>query len=260
MTAEAELLAGIARRAGQMLLDYYGRVTARSKPDESLVSDADQVTERYIREALRAAFPGDRVLGEEYGDSGSDGNGRQWFIDPLDGTTNFLHRIPFWCTAIGLLEGGVARLGVIYQPLLDELYLGGTGLGAWRNADRLGLTPNPEPFTRNDPVALPSLVTGPKLRFGAPYRARMLGSAQLHFALLAAGGLRAGLWRECYGWDLVAGIAICQAAGALVTMCAGEEPELDLLSDGRLQPWAVCASDPGTHPRLLAAVEALAGV
>lgn len=254
--SELKEIEEIARRAGRILTDRYRAVSAERKRDQSFVTDADRESEALIREALTARFPEDRVVGEEGGASGPCNAARVWHVDPLDGTTNYVQRIPLWCVAIGLCEQGEARLGVIYHPLLDEMYAGLVDVGAWRNGERLQLRPLEGPFVRNDPVVLPSLRSAQRLDFRASVRERMLGSAQYHFAMVACGAARAGIWTDCFSWDLMAGVALCRAAGGVVTTTAGELPDLRELSDGRLQPWPLCATDPGTHRRLLAVFEA----
>lgn len=240
----------IAERAGQLLLRHYRSVTAERKGDQSLVTVADREAERLIREELGRAFPGQPLLGEEYGRTGP-ADDQAWFIDPLDGTTNFVHQIPFWCVAIGWLEEGRAALGVIHNPLLGETWAGAEGVGAWRNGEPLVPWPGRERFSPTDPVVVPTELLGRRLEFGAAVRVRSLGSAQLHFALVAGGSVRAGLWYRDYGWDLIAGIAIGRAAGVIVSTCDGQEPDLSALLDGRPQPWTLCAAPAGTHALLL---------
>ncbi len=108
-----------------------------TKADATHVTEDDLATERAIRELLEAERPGDGIFGEEYGVSG-DGR-RQWIIDPIDGTANYLKGIPMWTTLIALAIDGVPRVGVASQPAIGRRWWAATGLGAWTN------TPSGEP-------------------------------------------------------------------------------------------------------------------
>ncbi|NUQ01413.1 MAG: hypothetical protein HUU35_16340 [Armatimonadetes bacterium] len=253
MRDRLEAVVEIARQAGEVLLRHYRKVAGERKGDQSLVTIADRESERLIRSALERRFPGETIIGEEFGRTGLSDE-RVWFIDPLDGTTNFVHRIPFWCVAIGLLEQGRPVLGVIHQPLLRETFHGAEGVGAWREDETLQPWPGREPFSSTDPIFLPPELAGRRLSFGAAVRVRSLGSAQLHLALVAAGSARAGIWLGDYGWDLVAGAAICRAAGARVARLDGSEADLAVLAGGAPQPWPIVAAAPGTLPLFLDAM------
>jgi len=100
-----------------------------TKPDRTPVTDADQAVERTIRSGIRAARPEDSILGEEYGTNGS--GARQWIIDPIDGTANFLRGVPIWGTLVALAIDGVPVVGVVSAPALGKRWWGATGLGAW---------------------------------------------------------------------------------------------------------------------------------
>jgi len=103
----------------------------RTKADATHVTEADLATERAIREILGAERPGDGILGEEFGAEGS--TQRQWIIDPIDGTANYLKGIPMWATLIALAIDGVPRVGVVSQPAIGRRWWAATGLGAWTN-------------------------------------------------------------------------------------------------------------------------------
>ena len=103
----------------------------QAKPDATFVTDADIATEKAIRAVLATERPGDAVLGEEFGTTGD--SHRQWIIDPIDGTHNYLRGIPMWTTLIALAIDGVPRVGVVSQPAISRRWWGATGLGAWTN-------------------------------------------------------------------------------------------------------------------------------
>lgn len=104
----------------------------QAKPDATFVTDADIATEEAIRAVLAAERPDDAVLGEEFGTTGA--SRRQWIIDPIDGTHNYLKGIPMWTTLIALAIHGVPRVGVVSQPAIARRWWAATGLGAWTNA------------------------------------------------------------------------------------------------------------------------------
>ena len=240
----------IATQAGEIVKKYWRRVEAESKADQTVVTIADRESERFIRGALKRAFPNDTIVGEEFGISASDGSDRTWFIDPIDGTNNYVNGLPLWCVAIGLLEGGEAKLGVIYHPLVKDCYHGEVGVGAWLNDTPLTPWAGQGPFRSTDPVMVATELLNVGYEFGAEVRVRALGSAQLQFAYVASGAARCGFWHHDYGWDLVAGIALCRAAGVEVQTYDGAEPDLSLLRDGREQPWPLCAAPAATMPLL----------
>jgi histidinol-phosphatase len=105
----------------------------RTKADATYVTEADLATERAIRGILAAERPGDGVFGEEFGAEGS--TERQWIIDPIDGTANYLKGIPMWATLIALAVDGVPRVGVVSQPAIGRRWWGAAGLGAWTGTD-----------------------------------------------------------------------------------------------------------------------------
>ena len=101
----------------------------RVKPDATYVTEADLATERAIRDVLEAERPDDGIFGEEFGSSGNAA--REWIIDPIDGTANYLKGIPMWATLVALAIDGVPRVGVVSQPAIGRRWWGATGLGAW---------------------------------------------------------------------------------------------------------------------------------
>ena len=125
-----------ARAAGRIALDYYhGRFDVTMKPDQTPVTQADQDAERAIVEILGKAFPDVGFLGEEFGAKGPQD--RRWIIDPIDGTRNFVRRIPVWATLIGLEEAGEVTAGVVYNPVTDEMHAARRGGGAFLNGARI---------------------------------------------------------------------------------------------------------------------------
>ncbi|TDN92583.1 inositol monophosphatase family protein [Microbacterium sp. BK668] len=108
----------------------------RVKADSSHVTEADLATERIMRDLIEAERPGDGIFGEEFGSAGS--TSRQWILDPIDGTANYLKGIPMWSTLIALSVDGVPRVGVVSQPSIGRRWWAATGLGAWTNTPEGG--------------------------------------------------------------------------------------------------------------------------
>jgi len=134
LAADLALALDLADRADAISIDRFRAVDLRvtTKPDRTPVTDADQAVERSIRDGLTAARPDDGILGEEYGTAVGVGAGahRQWIIDPIDGTANFLRGVPIWGTLIALAVDAVPVLGVVSAPALGQRWWGAHGLGA----------------------------------------------------------------------------------------------------------------------------------
>jgi histidinol-phosphatase len=125
-----------ARAAGEVALKYYrSGFEVTIKPDRTPVTQADREAERVIVEILGRAFPEYGFLGEEFGAQG--GHDRRFIVDPIDGTKNFIRRIPVWATLIGVEEQGQVVVGVIHNPVTGELYTAHRGGGAFRNGERI---------------------------------------------------------------------------------------------------------------------------
>ena len=142
----AHVAEGIARQAGALLREFYAKgVETEYKGDVDLVTEADRASEALIRERLTAAFPGHGIYGEE-GTRDQMESEFRWYVDPLDGTTNFAHGFPAFCVVLGLerraeglgaAEDGEMAAGVIYDPLRDEMFVAERGKGAWLNGRQI---------------------------------------------------------------------------------------------------------------------------
>ncbi len=125
-----------AKAAGEVAMRYYrGGFEVTIKPDQTPVTQADREAEQAIRRVLGRAFPNDGFLGEEFGEEGS--RERRWIIDPIDGTKNFIRRIPIWAVLIGLEVAGEVTAGVVFNPASGELLWARRGDGAWAGDERL---------------------------------------------------------------------------------------------------------------------------
>ena len=221
-----------ARQAGKLLLRYYGQVDAKSvseKGRNDFVSEVDRAAEAAILEVIRKAYPHHAILAEESGETA--GNEFQWIIDPLDGTTNYLHGFPQFSVSIGLRHRGQLESAVVYDPMREEMYTADRGGGAFLNDRRIRVT------QRKD-------LHGALLGTGIPFRdqrhldvylammkalirdtagIRRPGSAALDFAYLAAGRID-GFWELGLSpWDFAAGVLLVREAGGCVTDLGGGE-------------------------------------
>lgn len=138
---ELEFACRIAAEAGQNACRIRaGGISDEAKPDASPVTIADRDNERLIREAIEREFPDDGILGEE-GSSKSGTSGRRWIIDPIDGTRDFVRGNRFWCVLVAIEEHGQPQAGVAHFPLLGETYSAARGSGAYRNGERIHVSP-----------------------------------------------------------------------------------------------------------------------
>ena len=131
VAADLELAAALADRADQITLDRFGALDLRidTKPDLTPITDADEAVEEAIRSILARERPGDAIFGEEQGGTPVF-EGRQWVIDPIDGTKNFVRGVPVWASLIALLEDGIPIVGMVSAPALRRRWWAGRGLGA----------------------------------------------------------------------------------------------------------------------------------
>ena len=228
MTDDLELAGELVRDAGQlaarMLRD--GLDTHRKTSVSDVVSAADHAAEQLVVSRLRAARPDDGVVGEE----GTDHPGeRTWFIDPVDGTYNFLSGVPFWCSAIGLAERSgpdapwTPVLGAVYHPPADELWLGGRSHPTSCNGVAAAGLPD-APLSQLSlasylhPAALPDAdVREPLLAMlKNAATVRMLGSGSIELASVAGGRLGAWAQRNTLDWDWLPGAALVEGVGGVV--------------------------------------------
>jgi len=123
--------------AGKLTLGYFlTDLHPDLKPDDTFVTVADRKSEELIRQRIETRYPSHAIVGEEYGAEGTDGASHRWFIDPIDGTKAFISGVPLYSVLIGLEVEGVARVGAVYFPALDEMLAAASGHGCWWNGRR----------------------------------------------------------------------------------------------------------------------------
>ncbi|MFN0031750.1 MAG: inositol monophosphatase family protein [Flavobacteriales bacterium] len=201
---------------------------AELKTENNLVTYVDKESERRFVAALSTLLPEAGFVAEE-GTGEKKENGMNWVIDPLDGTTNFVHRVPVWCTSVGLCDGNEPIVGVIYDPNTNECYSAWKGGGAWLNDERIAVS-------KIETLSSSLIATGfPYDDFGrenqylqllkemthATRGMRRLGSAALDMAWTACGRFEAFYEYGLNPWDVAAGTVIVREAGGLCTEFAG---------------------------------------
>ena len=233
----------IAREAGALLKGFYDKgVQAEYKGDVDLVTEADRASEKLIRERLTAAFPGHGIYGEEGTRDALDAEYR-WYVDPLDGTTNFAHGFPAFCVVLGLErrapglkpdEDGVMTAGVVYDPLREEMFVAERGRGAWLNGRQIHVSKTKTLQESLTATGFPShkrhLNPNAYFYYQITLRShgvRRAGSAALDLAYVASGRLD-GFWEfNLNPWDTSAGVLLVEEAGGTVSHFDGGKFTLD---------------------------------
>src|SRR3990170_2905054 len=244
LAAELELATDAARRAGAIQLERYERLERIvHKGPGDVVTEVDHLCEELILAAIRGRFPDDAIVAE--------GAERAWIVDPLDGTVNYANGIPVFCVSIGLAVAGRPALGVVYDPVRDELFSAVTGAGATLDGQPIR---HPDKERLSDCVislALPW--RGWRRREGALRRAtrvsRVLGSSALSLAYVANGRFDVFVQaRSLSSWDVAAAGLIAEEAGAVASDTKGG-PWFDLGRPSRAL--SVVAASPRHHPTVL---------
>jgi myo-inositol-1(or 4)-monophosphatase len=243
-----------ARKAARPLIRDFGELEnlqISQKGPGDFVTHADKRTEQILIEELTKARPGYGFLGEEGGGIEGKDKSHRFIIDPIDGTTNFLHGLPHFAISIALERDGVLVAGLVFNPITDELYTAEKGHGAYLNDKRLRVASRKEMAPSLFATGLPFL--------GRPHHARAMaetsavmavssgirrfGAASLDLAYVAAGRLD-GFWEHGINlWDTAAGIVLVREAGGIVSDFSGR-------TDGLKGDDVVCANE-HLHPQLL---------
>jgi myo-inositol-1(or 4)-monophosphatase len=244
-----------ARLAGKVIvrsLDDIDKLALIEKGHNDFTSQVDKAAEAIIIETIQRAYPSHGILGEETGlISASNGDDTLWIIDPLDGTTNFLHGFPQFCVSIGIKQQDKLMHGVIYDPIRDELFTSSRGRGAQVNGRRLRVS-NAEKLDKSllgtgfpfrEFQNLDKYLTFFKALIPACAGIRRAGAAALDLAYVASGRLD-GFWE--FGlkpWDIAAGALMIQEAGGWITTVEGNPDYLEGKS--------VLAATPKVHQQML---------
>jgi myo-inositol-1(or 4)-monophosphatase len=246
-SANLNVMIKAARRAGRTLAKDFREVEnlqVSRKGAGDFVSKADLSAEKIIKEDLMDARPTYGWLAEEGGaDEGADPT-RRWIVDPLDGTTNFLHGLPHWAVSIALEHKGQIVAGVIYDPTKDEMFVAEKGAGAWMNDQRLRVSSRHSMieslFATGIPFGgradLPETIKDVAKIAPSVAGIRRFGAAALDLAYVAAGRYE-GFWeRRLNSWDMAAGLVIVREAGGFIEPL---NPKGDIFADGEV----ICANE-----------------
>ncbi len=251
-SANLNLMLKAARKAGRSLVKDFREVEnlqVSTKGPGDFVSRADREAERIIKEELMGGRPTYGWLGEETGEEQGQDPTRRWIVDPLDGTTNFLHGMPHWAVSIALEHKGEIVSAVVYDAAKDELYWAEKGSGAWMNDRRMRVSGRREMheavFATGVPFGakstLPAMLQDLARLMPACAGVRRWGAASLDLAYVA-GGRFDGYWeRELKAWDIAAGMLLVREAGGFVSAIReGDDP----LEKGAI----LCANEPLFEP------------
>ena len=228
-TGALEFARDLAHDTGQFLKSTFGQLTADKKKDGTLVTESDLESDRRLSTAILARYPDHTIISEER-DKLYRGQEWCWVIDPIDGTTNFTWGFPVWGVLIGLLHYGQPVLGVADFPMTGEQYSATLGQGAWRNGERIAVSP----AAHIESAHLFSMCTR-ALKFGRPdlvCKTRIAGSSGFDLAMLARGACVGTLELRVYLWDVAALWPIVHEAGGSVITNRSSDRAIFPLRDG----------------------------
>ncbi|MBI3947091.1 MAG: inositol monophosphatase [Armatimonadetes bacterium] len=222
----AHFVAGLAVEAGTILERRPGARVVRVKWGTDIVTEADEASERFLRQEILRHYPDHRIVGEEFGSSEAEA-AWEWFLDPLDGTVNFSRGNSYFAVSIALAHHGVAQVGAVYRPLTGELFLAERGRGATLNGEPLRVSDAGQvgegifildwgrQTSRRDTFGVLGAI------FYAANKIRSFGSAALDLCSVAAGQLEGFIHPGLAPWDFAAGQLILEEAGGTVTALEG---------------------------------------
>ena len=217
-----------AEVGGQVLLDWCGRFSVREKSRANLVTEADEASQQAIYDHIRSGFPKHGFLGEEGLDENPHDSVYRWIIDPLDGTSNYVHGFPYFAVSIALQQGDTLLVGVVYDPSRQEMFSAVAGGGAFLNGEpiytsgltdlslAMGMASLPIAAGPDDP-AIQRFLTG----LQHLQTVQRTGSAALNLASVASGRADVFWSTSLNPWDVAAGVLLVQEAGGTVTDLAG---------------------------------------
>lgn len=227
----------LAREAGDILRQWQGRVAVREKARADLVTEADFASQSHIQQRIADQFPSHAFLGEESTHPATQLDKSAdfcWIVDPLDGTTNFVHGLPGWCVSIGLAQAGRPIAGCVYDPVSERCYTAGRGEGAFCNGQPLKTSEVQTLENALVAISLPATVdtNSPEIGFfmamlGKAQAFRRLGSAALNLCYVAGGQLDAYWANSIHAWDVAAGVLFVEEAGGTVTSLTGSPYSLE---------------------------------
>lgn len=223
MPTTLQFAAEVVRQAGKLLSEHFipFGMQADSKPDNSLITQADLAADRLITSAIRTKFPEDLILSEESNTFSGNQETPIWVIDPLDGTTNFSLGLPIWGVSIARLVAGYPRTAVLYFPKLDELYCAEQDQGATLNGESLEELSSPHEKTSFFACCSRTIQF---YKVDLPYKTRILGAAAYNLCCVARNTAIMAMEVTPKIWDLAAGWLIVKESGKVVEVLEGQSP------------------------------------
>jgi myo-inositol-1(or 4)-monophosphatase len=228
-----DYLVDLSKQAGAYIQSQLGEtLLVEHKGRIDLVTHADKVSQKMIIENIEKKFPGHAVIAEEgYDKTGKEGY--VWYIDPIDGTTNFVHGVPVFCVSIALYKAGLPMVGVCYNPAIKEIFYAEKGRGAFLNGKRIKVSTTKKMIDALVATGFPYKNENMKKVIDCLYNVisgvqgiRRFGSAALDLCYVACGRFDAFWEMELKPWDMAAGVLILEEAGGMITSMDGNEFDL----------------------------------
>jgi myo-inositol-1(or 4)-monophosphatase len=256
MSSFMEICEKAARAGGAVLMEWLGRVQVQEKGRSDLVTEADFASQEMVRRTILEAFPDHTVLGEEAIPEASPAGSRaslyRWIVDPLDGTTNYVHQVPYFAVSLALEHAGELLVGIVYNPATGDCFSAEAGKGAYRNGVRLKTSQVDRLSQALCAVGFPAVVKkdSPDLRMMLAslehcQSFRRTGSAALNLCYVAAGWYDAAWSFSTKIWDMAAGTLMIWEAGGIVTSPGSDQLCLD-------RGHYLAAANPALHKQLAA--------
>lgn len=239
-----------ARLAGGILIEWSQKFTVSEKSPSDLVTEADFAAQEAIHQYIHGVFPDHNFLGEEGLDETNSDSPFCWIIDPLDGTSNYVHHFPYFAVSIGLAKAGKLILGTIFDPTRDEMFTAVSGQGAHLNGTAIKTTPTESLHKALVMASLPVACKSDDVaiqRFlktiSKAQHVQRTGSAALNLAYIAAGRIDAFWSSSLKPWDMAAGVVIVEEAGGRVSKMNGTEFDYEV-------PNLLCSNGSNIHQEL----------
>jgi myo-inositol-1(or 4)-monophosphatase len=251
-----EICERAARAGGDVLLNWRGKFHVREKGPSDLVTEADLASQDAIRDVLLSVYPDHGFLGEEGGAAqGRKPSEYRWIVDPLDGTTNYVHGIPHFCVSIALEHRGTILCGTIFDPVAKECFTSQAGHGAYLNGAKIRTSHVADLRQALVAASFPSRISREDLQIRdfvemlvAAQSVRRSGSSALNLSYVAAGRCDAYWSRRTHIWDVAAGILLVKEAHGIVTHISGLPFQAD-------DPAFIAASTASLHSQILGLIQ-----
>ncbi|HJS06939.1 MAG TPA: inositol monophosphatase family protein [Pirellulales bacterium] len=239
-----------ARAGAKALMAWQGRFKVREKGPADLVTEADLASQEAVRATILGVFPEHDFLAEEDAGPVARKSDYQWIVDPLDGTTNYVHGVPQYAVSVALVHAENVLVGTVYDPSTEECFTAARGEGAWLNGERIAASTTTDIGQALLAVSFPARVeigSRPMVDFeNVVVRCRAIrrsGSAALNLCYVACGRYDAYFARETKAWDVAAGVLLISEAGGTITALDGQPFSLE-------RPTFIAAGSAGLHATL----------